>query len=114
MAFSSPLTSPLLTLGALGSDESFHVCHPGYVSLFPFLLGLLPPDSPHLASILDMVSDPEQLWSEFGIRSLSKQDKHYGQGENYWRGPIWIQMNYLALSALYKVSAMSSSGVENR
>lgn len=50
-----------------------------------------------------MVRDPDHLWSEFGIRSLSKQDEHYGKGENYWRGPIWIQMNYLALSALYKV-----------
>lgn len=49
--------------------------------------------------------DPEHLWSPFGIRSLSKQDEHFGQGEDYWRGPIWVQMNYMALSALYKVSS---------
>lgn len=86
------------------TDESIHVCHKGYISLFPFLLGLLPPDSPHLGAILDLVRDPAQLWSPFGIRSLSLQDSHFGQGENYWRGPIWIQMNYMALSSLYKVS----------
>lgn len=86
------------------ADESIHICHPGYISLFPFLLGLLPPSSPHLSSILDLMRDPEHLWSPYGIRSLSKQDEHFGKGEDYWRGPIWVQMNYMALSELYKVS----------
>lgn len=92
------------------TDDSVHVCHRGYVSLFPFLLGLLPADSPHLGPILDLVRDPEQLWSPAGIRSLSKQHPLYGQGENYWRGPVWIQMNYLALGSLYKVSDAAASG----
>jgi mannosyl-oligosaccharide glucosidase len=73
------------------------------VSIFPLLLGLVPRDSPHLAALLDMISDPAHLWSDYGLRSLSKSDPYYSQGENYWRGPIWINMNYLALSSLYKV-----------
>jgi glycogen debranching enzyme len=76
----------------------------GYLSLFPFLLELLPPDSPHLGAILDVLRDPEQLWSQYGLRSLSKSHPDFGQGENYWRGPIWVQMNYLALRALHNVS----------
>lgn len=88
-----------------GDDESFHVCHRGYISLFPLLLGLLQPDSPHLESTLDLLRDPEQLWSDYGIRSLSKSHPLYGQGENYWRGPVWIPLNYLALKALKMVSA---------
>ncbi|KAF9514510.1 glycoside hydrolase family 63 protein [Hydnum rufescens UP504] len=83
-------------------EESYHVCHKGYISLFPFLLGLLTPDSPHLGAILDLVRSPDELWSPYGIRSLSASHPLFGQGENYWRGPIWVQMNYLALSALYK------------
>lgn len=86
------------------ADESYHVCHNGYVTLFPFLLGLLPSDSPRLTAILEDIHDPEQLWSPFGIRSLSKQDKVYGTGEDYWCSPIWIPINYLALSSLYNVS----------
>ncbi|KAG8861996.1 Processing alpha glucosidase I [Tulasnella sp. 330] len=86
-------------------DESFHVCHRGYVSLFPFLLELLPASSSHLKPILDMISDPEQLWSPYGIRSLSKSHPLFGTNENYWRGPIWIQMNFLALRALHKTYA---------
>ena len=84
-------------------EQSFHVCHRGYISLFPFLLGLLPTNSAHLSSVLDMLRDPDQLWSDYGIRSLSKSDAFYGQGENYWRGPIWIPLNYLALKALKTV-----------
>ncbi|KAJ2222983.1 Processing alpha glucosidase I [Coemansia sp. RSA 520] len=84
------------------SEESVFVCHKGYVSLFPMLLGLVPPESPKMGHILDMIEDPDELWSEFGIRSLSTQDEFYGKGEDYWRGPIWININYLVLSSLHK------------
>jgi mannosyl-oligosaccharide glucosidase len=76
-------------------EESVHVCHKGYVSIFPFMTGLLPADSPRLKPILDLISDPKELWSDYGIRSLSQTDEFYGTDENYWRGPIWINMNYL-------------------
>lgn len=68
------------------------------------MLGLLKPDSPHLGAILDMIRNPNELWSPFGIRSLSIDHPLFGQGENYWKGPIWMQMNYMVLSALHKVS----------
>ncbi|GAA5925076.1 hypothetical protein JCM10213_000525 [Rhodosporidiobolus nylandii] len=86
-------------------DESYHVCHAGYISLFPFLLQLLPPDSPKLGAVLELLRDPAQLWSPYGIRSLSKSHELFGKGENYWRGPIWVQMNYMALAALNNVYA---------
>lgn len=50
-----------------------------------------------------MLHDPKHLWSPYGLRSLSASHPESGQGENYWKGPIWIQMNYLALRALYMV-----------
>ncbi|KAI8998865.1 glycoside hydrolase [Trametes punicea] len=95
-------------------DESYHVCHKGYLSLFPFLLSLLPPDSPHLGAILDLLRDPAHLWSPYGLRSLSASHPEFGQGENYWKGPIWIQMNYLALSALYKTYAAQEGPYQQR
>ena len=81
-------------------EESVHVCHKGYISIFPFLTGLLPPDSPRLGSILDLIADEEALWSPFGLRSLSKADPNYGTNEDYWRSPIWMNINYLAVKAL--------------
>ncbi|CAD6565408.1 MAG: Processing alpha glucosidase I [Tremellales sp. Tagirdzhanova-0007] len=81
-------------------DESIHVCHRGYISLFPFLLGILPPSSPHLPPMLDMITSSSHLWSPYGIRSLSKSHPLFGKDENYWRGPIWVQMNWLVLKSL--------------
>ncbi|PWZ02275.1 glycoside hydrolase [Testicularia cyperi] len=89
-------------------DQSFHVCHAGYVSLFPLMLELLPNDSPKLGHVLDLLSDPAQLWSPFGVRSLSLTDENFGQGDNYWRGPIWVHMSYLTLRALRNKYATTS------
>ncbi|KAJ2401509.1 Processing alpha glucosidase I [Coemansia sp. RSA 2559] len=84
------------------ATERVFVCHRGYVSLFPVLLGLVPPGSTKLGHILDMVEDPDELWTDYGIRSLSKSDQYYGKGEDYWRGPIWINVNYMLLSSLHR------------
>lgn len=77
----------------------------GYVSLFPLMLKIVDPHSPRLFRILnDLKSD--LLWTNYGLRSLSKSSPFYRQFNTikdppYWRGSIWINMNYLTLSALY-------------
>ncbi|PGH09954.1 hypothetical protein AJ79_05570 [Helicocarpus griseus UAMH5409] len=88
-------------------EEHVHVCHKGYISLFPFMTGMIPADSPRLGPILDLIQDPDELWSDFGIRSLSKKDEFYGTGENYWRSPIWMNINYLILKNLHDVAIVS-------
>ncbi|EPS28596.1 putative alpha-glucosidase [Penicillium oxalicum 114-2] len=88
-------------------EESVHVCHKGYISIFPFLTGMLSPDSPRLKAVLDLISDPDELWSDYGIRSLSKKDKYYGTEENYWRSPVWMPINYLVLKNLYELAVVS-------
>ena len=40
--------------------------------------------------------------SDYGIRSLVKNDLLYRTGDDYWRGKIWIQINYLTLRGLKK------------
>ncbi|KAK9368521.1 glycoside hydrolase [Lipomyces kononenkoae] len=75
-----------------------HECHEGYATLLPFMMGLVPVDK--VGKIVRGLRDPDRLWSNFGIRSLSKRDPAFGQGENYWRGSIWINMNYMVLGAL--------------
>ena len=83
-------------------EEHVLVCHKGYISLFPLLAGLLDGEdaSSHLREILDVIEDPKHLWSEHGLRSLSKSDELYHTGEDYWRGPIWVNINYLVLVRL--------------
>lgn len=82
-------------------EESVHVCHKGYISIIPFLTGMVGPNSPRLKPTLDLIQDPKELWSDFGIRSLSKKDEFYGTDENYWRSPIWININYMVVKSLY-------------
>ncbi|KAM7218218.1 glycoside hydrolase [Rhypophila decipiens] len=85
-------------------EENLLVCHKGYISLFPFLTGLLGPDSPHLGPLLALIGDEDELWSPHGLRSLSKKDEFYGTGENYWRGPVWFNINYMAVVQLYNIA----------
>lgn len=90
-------------------DEHMLVCHKGYISLMPFMLDLLPHNHKNMPAVLDLIADPEHLWSPYGIRSLSKQDELYGTDENYWRSPIWMNMNYLIVKSLHTLATDSSS-----
>ncbi|KAK1453828.1 mannosyl oligosaccharide glucosidase [Colletotrichum melonis] len=86
-------------------EENTLVCHKGYISLFPFLVGLLEADDPKLGKLLDLIGDEEHLFSPHGLRSLSKQDEFYGTAENYWRSPVWMPINYMAVSQLRNVAS---------
>lgn len=90
-------------------EEHSLVCHKGYISLFPFLVGLMKRDDVKLGKILDLIADEDHLWSPYGIRSLSTQDPYYGTDENYWRSPIWMPINYLILQQLQVSSSILSN-----
>ncbi|KAK4669782.1 Processing alpha glucosidase I [Podospora pseudopauciseta] len=85
-------------------EENKLVCHKGYISLFPFLTGLMKPDDPKVGRILALIGDEEELWTPYGLRSLSKKDALYETAENYWRSPIWININYMAVKQLHYVA----------
>ncbi|XP_074643874.1 mannosyl-oligosaccharide glucosidase-like [Tubulanus polymorphus] len=77
----------------------------GYVSLFPFLLQILEPNSPKLNRILKDITKPDLLWTPYGLRSLARNSPFYKKFNTehdppYWRGNIWINLNYLAVRAL--------------
>ncbi|CEO98596.1 Mannosyl-oligosaccharide glucosidase [Plasmodiophora brassicae] len=76
--------------------------HIGYPSLLPFCLGLIPSSSPKLKYALDVIADSNGVWSQFGILSLARSDPYFGRDENYWRGPIWINVNYMVVAALHR------------
>ena len=77
----------------------------GYISLFPFLLHVLDPASPNLEKVLSGLRSPDWLWTPYGLRSLSKTDPLYMKFNTehdgpYWRGSVWININFLAVRAL--------------
>jgi mannosyl-oligosaccharide glucosidase len=89
-------------------EEGQHVFvnHKGYISLFPLITGFLGPEHTHLNATLNLLRDPEELWSDYGIRSLSKKDKLYGSGDSYWRSPVWMNINYLIIKELLALAQM--------
>lgn len=81
-------------------DSSF-----GYISLFPFLLQILDSQSIKLLKLLTDLERPDLLWSPYGLRSLATNSPLYLKRNTehdppYWRGQIWLNMNYLAIRAL--------------
>ena len=82
-----------------------YVKHFGYVSLFPLMTRILDSSSTQLEKILTDLQNPALLWTQYGLRSLAQSSPMYGVRNTehdppYWRGAIWINMNYMVLSAL--------------
>ncbi|XPS77894.1 Mannosyl-oligosaccharide glucosidase [Ascochyta lentis] len=90
-------------------DKHTYVCHKGYLSLFPFMTGFIDAAHPHLDATLSLLRDPKHLWTDHGIKSLSQESKKYGVGDNYWRSPIWVNMNYLILTQLLTLAKTPGS-----
>ncbi|XP_043492763.1 mannosyl-oligosaccharide glucosidase GCS1 [Polistes fuscatus] len=85
-------------------DSSF-----GYVSLFPFILQIIDPNSLQLEKVLQDLTDPDLLWTKYGLRSLAKTSPLYMKYNTehdppYWRGTIWINLNYLTVRAAHYYS----------
>eukprot|EP01064_Diplonema_japonicum_P025788 TRINITY_DN37212_c0_g1_i1.p1 TRINITY_DN37212_c0_g1~~TRINITY_DN37212_c0_g1_i1.p1 ORF type:complete len:719 (+),score=155.68 TRINITY_DN37212_c0_g1_i1:35-2191(+) len=73
----------------------------GYVNLFPLLCGALDvvKDREQIIATVNLAS--EKLMSGRGLRSLSESSlKKVKKHDNYWTGPIWININYMFLRAM--------------
>jgi len=83
----------------------------GYINIFPLIFGLIDANNTKLSHVLNTISNSSQMWSEFGLRSLSKTSFYYNKFNTehegpYWRGAIWINVNYLTLIGLRHYSSI--------
>lgn len=88
-----------------------------YSSVVPLWAGLLPHDKAS-KFIEKYVLNPNKLWSDYGIRSLSKDDADYNNVNmikpfSNWQGPVWPLANYLYCHGLsyygYKDKAIEAA-----
>ncbi|KAK0416022.1 hypothetical protein QR680_012253 [Steinernema hermaphroditum] len=89
----------------------------GYNALFPVMLRMLPADSAKLKLILEGMREEKEMWSPFGLRSVAKSSPYYladntEHDRPYWRGAVWINMNYMVLAALKHYATESGPNQE--
>ena len=75
--------------------------HIGIVNFFPVMFGLVS-NTTRLSNSIDSLSDPNQMFGFGGLRSLGAQDLYYNVGLNYWRSPVWINVNFMTLGGLFQ------------
>lgn len=71
------------------------------------------------AMIAKYLTNPEHMWTRFGIRSLSKQDPVYNninmiKPYSNWQGPVWPIANYMYMHALLNYGFVAEARVLSR
>jgi hypothetical protein len=66
-------------------------------NLYPLWTGQLP-DS-NRERLLAHLTNPDEFWGEYPISTVARNDPHYDP-ETMWRGPIWVNINYIFIEAL--------------
>ena len=68
-------------------------------NLFPFMTGRLPGDI--TKRLVAHLTDENQFWPRYPIPSVALDDPRYNP-EQMWRGPTWVNINYLIIEGLLK------------
>jgi len=75
--------------------------HQGIVNLWPVAFNMFDSNAT-LDNTLMFAVDNETMFSPYGLRGVSARDIFYFPGTGYWRGPVWISVNYIVLRGLFK------------
>jgi glycogen debranching enzyme len=72
-------------------------------NLYPLWTGQLPEQM--RGRLIAHLTDPQQFWGEVAIPSVARNDPHYDP-ETMWRGPVWVNINYIFIEALQQVGEL--------
>jgi len=76
-------------------------------NLCPLWTGQLP--DPIRARLIAHLTDPGRFWGEYAIPSVARNDPHHDP-ERMWRGPVWVNINYIFIEALRQVGELALAG----
>jgi hypothetical protein len=67
------------------------------IHLLPLLTGKL--SQPIADALVKYLFDPDHFWTAYPLATVSRQDPAFDP-EQMWRGPVWVNINYLFVEAL--------------
>lgn len=68
-------------------------------NLYPLLTGRLP--EAMQARVLEHLTSPHEFWTRYPLPVVSVSDPKF-EADQYWRGPTWVNLNYLFVEGLVK------------
>ena len=66
-------------------------------NLFPLQTGNLPPEV--VSRLIDHLTNPREFWSQYPVPSVAQDDPAFNPIQ-MWRGPTWVNVNYLLIYGL--------------
>lgn len=70
-------------------------------NLYPIWTGRMP--SHIVERVLQNLTDPTQFWTEYPLATVALDDPKFNPMQ-MWRGPSWVNINYLFIEALYRIN----------
>jgi putative isomerase len=83
---------------ALHDNQPIPVVTP--FNLYPLWTGQLP--DAIRERVIGHLTNPEEFWGPYTIPSVARNDPHF-DAEKMWRGPIWVNINYIFIEALRQI-----------
>lgn len=68
-------------------------------NLFPLITGQMPPDI--AARLVAHLTDERQFWPRYPVPTVALDDPKYNPNQ-MWRGPTWVNVNYLLIEGLQR------------
>jgi glycogen debranching enzyme len=69
-------------------------------NLFPLITGRMP--APIVQRLLSHLRDPQQFWSRYPVPTVALDDPKFDPLQ-MWRGPTWVNINYLLVEGLQRI-----------
>jgi glycogen debranching enzyme len=68
-------------------------------NLFPLITGRMPPGI--AARLVAHLSDGREFWTPYPVPTVARDDPKYDP-QTMWRGPMWVNVNYLLIEGLQR------------
>jgi hypothetical protein len=80
-------------------------------NLYPLLTGRMPPAIAD--RLMAHLTDERQFWTPFPVATVARDDPHFDP-QRMWRGPTWVNVNYLLIEGLQRIGRSDVASILRR